>query len=491
MKTDKYSKFIKSLSLVLFFLYFSAASAQRAELKNVLLISIDDLNDWVGVLGGHPQAKTPNIDALAGRGMLFANAHTTGTSCNPARTAILTGLRPATTGVYSNAVDWRKLERLKGVATLPRYFKVQGYRTFGAGKIFHAHTYLSDGYSGYNDPDAWHAFYPSVGRQLPDEVGPHDRPANGNPGSVHFLGFDWSTVVTDDSAMGDGQVVSWVERQLAATSGAPQFLAVGIYRPHLPWYIPQEYFDMHPLEGITVPQVLESDLEDIPEIARIGEDSAILRGPEAHDWILEQNLWAEAVQGYLASTSFADAMVGRVLDALAHSGQLEETIVVLWSDHGFHLGEKHRWRKWTLWEETTHVPFIIVAPGITTPGSRTEEPVSLLDLYPTLTELAGLSVPDHLEGVSLVPLLRGQTSSWDHAAVTNNGYREHSVRDKRYRYTLHADGSEELYDLQSDQNEWHNLAGNESLADVRERLSAWLPVTHTNSEPPWTGEATD
>ena len=184
-------------------------------------------------------------------------------------------------------------------------------------------------------------------------------------------------------------------------------------------------------------------------------------------------------------------MVGRVLDALTRSGQLEETIVVLWSDHGFHLGEKHRWRKWTLWEETTHVPFIVVAPGITTPGSRTEEPVSLLDLYPTLTELAGLSVPDHLEGVSLVPLLRGQASSWDHAAVTNNGYREHSVRDKRYRYTLHADGSEELYDLQSDQNEWHNLTGDESLAGVKERLSAWLPVTHADSDPPWTGEATD
>ena len=445
------------------------AIAQEGERPDVLFISIDDLNDWVGFLGGHPQARTPNLDRLAERGMVFANAHTVSTSCNPSRTALLSGLRPSTTGVYANGNDWRSMATLEGIPTLPDTFRSQGYGTFGAGKVFHAHTYAPQGFFGLNDPDGWDAFYPSVGRQLPDEVGPLQRPANGNPG---FLGFDWSPVVADDSAMGDGQVVSWAERQLAATPSGPRFLATGIYRPHLPWYVPQKYLDMHPLEMIELPPIREDDLDDVPEIAR----SAQLMGNENHEWVLEEGLWEEAVRGYLASTSFADAMVGRLLDALDESGRADRTIIVLWSDHGFHLGEKGRWRKWTLWEEVTHVPFIIVAPGVTTPGSRTTQPVSLLDIYPTLMELTGLPAPGHLEGKSLVPLLRDPDADWDHAVVTTNGYMEHSVRDQRYRYTRHADGSEEVYDLQTDPQEWENLAGDPAFDNVKQRLSTWLPT---------------
>ncbi len=435
---------------------------------DVLFIAIDDLNDWVGVLGGHPQARTPNIDRLADRGIVFTNAHTVSTSCNSSRTALLTGLRPSSTGVYTNGRDWRSVERLQGLPTLPRHFLEEGYRTFGAGKIFHAHTYYPEGFFGFNDPDAWEAFYPSVGRQLPDEVGPPTRPTNQNPG---YLGFDWSAVVTDDAAMGDGQVVSWAERQLGASSGDPRFLAVGIYRPHLPWYVPQAYLDMHPLEQIELPTTVESDLDDVPEIAW----PAPLNSRETHRWIVEEDLWEEAVQAYLASVSFADAMVGRLIDALDRSGRAGDTIIVLWSDHGFHLGEKQRWRKWTLWEEVTHVPLIVVAPGVTTPGSRTPRPVSLLDVYPTLTELAGISMPEHLEGTSLVPLLRDPDAEWDHAAVTTNAYRDHSVRDDRYRYIRHADRSEELYDLETDPNEWKNLAADPAFAGTKRRLAEWLP----------------
>ncbi len=462
--------------------------AQDPRRPDVLFIAIDDLNDWVGVLGGHPQASTPNIDALAARGMLFTNAHTPGTSCNPARTAILTGLKPATTGIYNNGGDWRSVEALRGKATLPRHFREQGYRTLGAGKIFHAHTYTAGGFFGLNDLDAWEAFYPSVRRQLPDEVGPVMRPANGSPAfpgapgePSRFLGFDWAPMVAEDSAMGDGQVVSWATRHLATESGAPRFLAVGIYRPHLPWYVPQKYFDQHPLSEIVLPPTLDNDLEDVPAIAHRVRN---LDGVENHKWVLEAGRWKEGVQAYLASTSFADAMVGQLLHALDRSGRAEDTIIVLWSDHGFHLGEKQRWRKWTLWQRTTHVPLIVIAPGVTSPGSRTNKPVSLLDVYPTLTELAGVATPQHVEGTSLVPLIRNPDASWDHAALTNNGYREHSVRGERYRYTRHADDSEELYDVQSDPNEWHNLAGDPELTSVKQRLSRWLPEVNAPSVTP-------
>ena len=328
----------------------AVSTAHAQERPDVLFIAIDDLNDWVGVLGGHPQAQTPNIDALAARGMLFTNAHSPATSCSPARTAILTGLKPATTGIYTNYVDWRTVGRLQGLPTLPRHFRQQGYRALGAGKIFHAHTYGPAGFFGYNDTEAWDAFYPSLDRQLPDEVGPPIRPANGapfvpgTPATAEFLGFDWSRVVVDDAAMGDGQVVSWARRQLEAASDEPRFLAVGIYRPHLPWYVPQKYFDLHPLSEVALPLMMENDLDDVPEIAHHVRN---LDGVENHRWVLERGLWKEGVQAYLASISFADAMVGWLIEALDkdNSGRADDTIIVLWSDHGFHLGEKERWRK--------------------------------------------------------------------------------------------------------------------------------------------------
>ena len=271
--------------------------------------------------------------------------------------------------------------------------------------------------------------------------------------------------------MGVGQVVTSAVNQIETPSTDPKFVGVGIYRPHLPWYLPQKYLDMHPLEDIILPETIENDLDDVPEIAHF----AAQRSDETQDWVLEQGLWEEAVQAYLGSTSFADAMVGRVIDALDRSGRADNTIIVLFSDHGFHLGEKHRWRKQTLWEDATHVPLIVVAPGVTDPGSRSSRPVSLLDIYPTLTELAGLELPDHLEGTSLLPLLQDPAAEWDHASVTTNGYMEHSVRGDRYRYIRHADGTEEVYDLESDPNEWTNLADDPAVSGVKDELAQWLP----------------
>ena len=243
-----------------------SAQAQDAAPPDVLFISIDDLNDWVGVLGGHPQAITPNIDALAARGMLFTNAHAPSALCNPSRTAIFTGLAPSTTGVYGNLPDWRTVDRLAGIPTIPKYFRERGHRTFGAGKLFHAHTYFDAGFVGFNDTTSWDAYYPSLGRQLPDEIRPLNRPANENPFSQNI---DWAGLVAEDSAMGDGQVVGWGRQQLLADAGGPRFVAIGIYRPHPPWYVPQKYLDLYPLESLELPHVLETDLDDVPDAALI------------------------------------------------------------------------------------------------------------------------------------------------------------------------------------------------------------------------------
>jgi len=449
-----------------------SAQAQDTAPPDVLFISIDDLNDWVGVLGGHPQAITPNIDALAARGMLFTNAHAPSALCNPSRTAIFTGLAPSTTGVYGNAPDWRTVDRLEGIPTIPKYFRQRGYRTFGAGKLFHAHTYSDGGFSGYNDITAWDAYYPSLDRQLPDEIRPLNRPANGNPFSQNI---DWAGLVAEDSAMGDGQVVGWGRQQLLADSGGPRFVAIGIYRPHPPWYVPQKYLDLYPLESLELPHVLETDLDDVPDAALIGAFDGNMPPMLYHEWGVASGLWKEAVQAYLASVSFADAMVGQLLDALDRSGRANNTIIVLWSDHGWHLGEKLRWRKQTLWEESTQVPFIVVAPGVTTPGSQSDKAVSLMNIYPTLTELAGLETPGHVEGTSLVPLMEDQDAPWEHIALSTFGYMNHAVRSDRYRYIRYYDGSEELYDHDADPQEWINLAADPDFSDIKSRLAEWLP----------------
>jgi choline-sulfatase len=461
---------MKRVLVVLAFAYAAmpfGVCAQDAP-PDILFIAVDDLNDWVGFLGGHPQVQTPNIDRLAARGMAFTNAHSPSALCNPSRTALLTGLRPSTTGIYGNAPDWRTADVFRSVPTLPRYFRDRGYRTLGAGKIFHAHTFGPDGFAGFNDRTAWDDFYPSIDRQLPDEVGPPRRPANG---SREINGFDWAAVVVDDEAMGDGQVANWAMRQLAAETDAPRFVAVGLYRPHLPWYVPQKYFDLYPLENVQLPAVLENDLDDVPPAGHAGHFQA----RESHEWILQEQKWPDAVQAYLASITFVDTMVGELIDALDRSGRADRTVVVLWGDHGYHLGEKSRWHKMSLWEESTRVPLIVVAPGVD-PDSTSAKPVSLMDMYPTLAELASFAVPSHVEGRSLMPLLEDSNAAWEYPAVTTYGYNNHAVRSERYRYIRYADGTDELYDHHSDPNEWTNLAGDPNLRGVKAELAAWMPA---------------
>jgi arylsulfatase A-like enzyme len=267
-----------AIAVLLLALGVSAAWAQPDEPYDVLFIAVDDLNDWAGYLGGHPQAQTPNIDRHAARGMAFMNAQSPSAICHAVRTAVLTGLRPSTSGIYGNGPDWRNQEIFQGKSTIPRYFRDNGYATSGAGKIFHAHTYAEYGLTGFNDTTAWSEYFPSLDRQLPDELGPMNIPANG---ASYGRSFDWARLVAEDYALGDGQVTTWISERLRVAPSGPRFIAAGIYRPHLPWYVPEPYFDRFPLDEIQLPPHLDGDLDDVPAIANTNDFNA--RG--IHEWI--------------------------------------------------------------------------------------------------------------------------------------------------------------------------------------------------------------
>ncbi len=446
------------------------AHAAGASRPDVLLIMVDDLNAMIEPLGDR-QAITPNLTRLANQGMVFTNAQSIAPQCNAIRTAALFGVLPSTSGVYNNGQDWRAMPMFADKPSLPRHFRDSGYLTFGAGKIFHAHTFAANGHPGFNDVKAWNDFWPALDWQLPDEL---------KPAAVDQLPFNWGPVVATFDATIDGMTTGYVARRIKETDAGrqPRFIAAGIYRPHAPWYNPTEYFTKYPLDTVQLPPYKADDLDDI--------------APAHHDRqrmkpIMEAGAWKDAVQAYLSSITVADEAVGRVLKALDESGRARNTIIVLISDHGYQLGEKNQREKETLWEPALRVPFIIVAPGVTKPGSRSDVPVSSMDLYPTLVDLAGLKAPAHLEGgSSLRPLLENPGMKWDRVALSTWGKGNHSVRDVRWRYTRYADGAEELYDHSDDPNEWNNRAADPSLAAVKERLGAHFPKVNVD---PWRNPA--
>jgi arylsulfatase A-like enzyme len=278
--------------------------------------------------------------------------------------------------------------------------------------------------------------------------------------------------------MGDMKSVAWASKELAKQHDKPFFLACGISKPHLPWYVPQKYFDMYPLENITLPIAKEDDLDDVPPE---GKRLALRSGD--HKFVTEHGIWKKGVQGYLASISFADACIGKLLDALETSAYAANTIVVLWSDHGWHLGEKLHWRKFALWEEATRNVFIVSAPGVTKAGTRCDRTVSAMDIYPMLIDLCGLTAKPGLEGVSIMPLLKNPSAKWEHPAITTYERGNHSVRNERWRYIRYHDGTEELYDHDTDQMEWTNLAGKPQYAKVKQELAKWLPKTDAQDSP--------
>jgi arylsulfatase A-like enzyme len=445
---------------------------------NVLFIVADDLNGWISPLRRHPGVKTPHIEALAARGTLFEHAYCAAPHCNPSRASVFSGLRPTTTGVYVG----EPLVAPTGFVTLPELFREAGYSAFGAGKVFHGQYDYRAAVKRYatmarwrdlhNDPGFWDEFHACAPEPLPS-----GRPLNrmfdfGRSEQVPdwYCHFDWGPLPPSlEEALPDRKVVERCREFLRRDHRQPFFCAAGLYRPHLPWYVPQRYFDLHPLAGVALPDVRDDELEGVPEIAL-----AWAREPDDHPLIVARDQWKPAVQGYLASMSFCDELIGELVAALDESGHGDDTIVVLWGDNGFHLGEKLHWRKFTLWEEATRVPLLVCAPGRSQAGHRYEAPVSLLDLYPTLAELAGLTPPAGLEGESLAPWLAPNPAPRTSRPIATWGAGNHSVRAEHWRYTRYRDGSEELYDHRSDPRERDNLARRSGSRGVIEQLAPWL-----------------
>jgi len=434
---------------------------------NILMIVIDDLNDWVGVMNTHPNALTPNLNKLAERGSLFINAHAAAPLCGPTRAAMLSGLMPSSTGMYSQN-DYSILKSnpyIAEVKLLPEYFSQHGYKTLATGKIFH-------------EGSPQEAF--DVVGQHRRDFGPRpdDRVAYTPPPGQN-TSTDWGAFPESNEDMPDWQNAQWVIEQLNEQHDKPFFMSVGFVRPHVPWFVPQEWFDLHPLENIVLPLNKDNQLDDLPETSR---RFAHLPQMPQMDWMKQEKRWEKSVQAYLASISFVDHCVGMVIEALQNSGYADNTIIFLWSDHGYHMGEKGIWSKHNLWERSTRMPLIIVRPGENVPNV-VNRPVNHIDFYPTLLELANLPANPTNEGKSLVPLLYDPEAPGYDASITTHGYGNHAARTDRWRLIQYADGTEELYDHWNDPNEWRNLAQLPHYETILQQLRSYLPVVNRAWDP--------
>lgn len=455
----------------LFLITLPLSLMAAAQKPNVLFIAVDDLNDWIGCLGGHPQTITPNFDRLAASGLLFTNAHCPAPACNPSRSAILTGISPATSGLYSNRQVMREI--MPEADILPQHFRRQGYRAMGSGKMLHYFT----------DAPSWDEYFPpkKTGNPIPETRYPEERPLSlPRGGPWQYIETDWGPLeVSDEEFGGDFKVTQYVGKQLSRKHDQPFFLACGIYRPHEPWFVPANYFEPFPLAEIQLPPgYRKDDLGDLPPAAMRYADDRYFKH------IRKEGQWKQGVQGYLASTHFADAMLGRVLDALEKGPNADNTIVMLWSDHGWQLGEKERWQKFSGWRAVTRVPLMVrvpkgcsaALPEGTTAGSVCDQPVNLLSLHPTLISLTGVAENPNCDGPDLLPLLEDPAASWPHFSTTFLGRRgTYTISGRHWRYLHYHNGDEELYDIRQDPYEWNNLAGDPAHRDTLERMRARQP----------------
>lgn len=456
--------------------------AAESAKPNVLFISLDDLNDWVGCLGGHPQTKTPNIDRLAKSGVLFTNAHCAAPSCNPSRSSLFTGVPPYRSGLYSNAPAQKLRAVLPDAVLLPQHFSNNGYWSAGSGKLLH---YIID-------PRSWDDYFPEKSKDnpFPPTFDPPNRPVSLPVGGPwQYSETDWAALdVSDEKYGGDWLVTKWIGEQLMRNHEKPFFLGCGIYKPHEPWFVPKKYFAPFPLENIQPgPGYKADDLDDVPPAGQR------LARNRYFDHIREHGQWKQGIQAYLAAIHYADAMLGRVLDALERSPARDNTIVMLWSDHGWHLGEKEHWQKYTGWRICTRVPLIIRvpkgAPGLpegTQSGSVCDQAVSLTDLYRTLTDLCGLPAPRNKDATqrSLVPLLRDPKSNWPHAAITQfQTPGTYAVSRGHWRYIHYGNGNEELYDTAADPHEWTNLLQGTPTTENRQHADQLRALAPANPVP--------
>ena len=480
-------------------LFFFLAQAGAKEKPNVLFISVDDLNDWIGCLGGHPQALTPNMDRLAKRGVLFSNAHCAAPACNPSRSAVFSGLYPTKTGVWNNKSG--SVQKLYPEAEfLPHTFSKSGYTTMGAGKLLHSKgnqlfdDYLSvkQRWSPLQKTDVLYQAgdLPSKGTSNPRHVTrdgqgrevvlPLNRmPSDRRPTTKDSESFDWGAFDVPDSDFGDTKITDWAIKKLKDKQTKPFFMGVGYYRPHIPLWAPKRFFERFKDEPAALPIVRTDDLVDVSETAKKWAREAITAG--SHETVLKYDQWREAVEAYLACVTYVDSEIGRLLDALDKSEHSDNTLIVLWSDHGWHLGEKEHWGKWTGWERSTRVPLIFVPQKDDTTVSRSsvcKAPVGLIDLYPTLVESCGIEGPEMLHGQSLVPLLKNPELSTNRGLVTMFDKGNYSLRMERWRFIRYEDGSEELYDLEEDPNEWSNLIDSKNhqgvVVEMKNALSTEL-----------------
>ncbi|MEM7699025.1 MAG: sulfatase [Verrucomicrobiota bacterium] len=444
------------------------ASSQGSEDRpNVLMICIDDLNDWIGYLGGHPDVQTPHLDALASRGRFFTNAHCAVPVCSASRISVMSGVAATTHGSYELGPAYEQLPTLTDVPTIHEFFRDQGYTIASGGKVLH------------------HGFRGRLGQSidLPIKTPKKNRPSQPLNRPVDWSGaWDWGAYPENDAGMSDFVLAQNAAAALASEFEKPFFMSVGFFRPHLPLFVPPKWFELYELDSITLPSAPLSDLDDLPDHFLGINDYALA---PTHAEVVKHGKQRSLTQAYLASISFVDHCVGLVLDGLEGSPHAENTIVVVWSDHGFHLGEKQHWAKRTLWEESTRVPLIFAGPDIE-PGSGCGEAVSLLDIYPTLVQLCGLSENHHLEGVSLTPQLADPRATRISPAITSSYFGNHSVRTKDWRLIAYETGELELYDHRADPGELINLANDPEYSEQRSILMEFLPK---NAEPEFKTES--
>lgn len=461
---------MKKLLLLLFALPLCSVLGQNK--PNVLFIAIDDLNDYVNCMQGAVSVPTPNIDRLAKQATLFTNAHCQAPICGPSRASILTGLYPSTSGNYLQLED----ENIKkGNPTvgksifMPDYFENYGYKTMAIGKIFHSgdDTKAFDEYGG---KFSWFGPRPNqrINYHIPKDLNP----------KISGTNTDWGAFPEKDSDMTDYKSAQWTVGKLQEQYDSPFFLAVGFVRPHVPWYAPQKWLDMFPLENIKTPPYKKDDFNDIPDFAKTVSETPQMPTTEA---LIKKGEWKKALQAYMACIAFVDAQIGKVLDGLENSEHANNTVVVLWSDHGYHLGEKNRFAKQALWERDTRT--VLIVKGIDKkPAQICAAPVQLIDIYPTLLDLCELPASEQLEGHSLTSLIENPNKKWKHPSLTFYGEGNIAIRNKRYRLIQYEDRSMELYDMLEDPNEWNNLAADKKHKKTIKKLlksypKNWAPLS--------------
>ena len=445
------------------------AGGEAAQRPDVLYISIEDVAPLMGCYG-HPVVKTPHIDALAKRGVVFDNAYCMVPVCNPSRASISSGLRPETTGVFGNSVDWR-LRLPEGHRTFYEFFRDHGYETAICGKIHHHERYFKD-----RKPEAqqrenrmWTTRLParSKGYRTKARKPKAPMPTWLKKGDYPERSLNWGPTGLADTEQRDGATAAAVARKLMAPRTRPLFMAVGLHAPHYPLRAPDRYFAMYPPSKIELPTVPPDDLADVPFTYPVFNWSD-------ERWTNEAEKRGE-IAAYYATISYIDTCVGILLDALKKSGRERNTIVCLWGDHGMHLGEHGLWRKYTLFENAARVPFLIAAPGVAKEGAVCRRPVELIDMYPTMADLCGLPEPKGLEALSLRPVLEDPERPWKACAFTSRAKGQRSLRTERWRYTEWGSPERaELYDHHADPGELTNLANDPAHADTLARLRKLL-----------------